>query len=42
MKSGTTKEINFRINYGNTDDAVKKTSISVSGCPQLDYSFEPS
>lgn len=43
MKSGTTKEINLRAsNYGNTDDAVKETSISVSRCPQLDYSFEPS
>ena len=43
MKSGTTKKINLRAsNYGNTDDAVTKTSISVSRCPQLDYSFEPS
>ena len=43
MKSGTTKKINLRAsNYGNTDDAVTKTSISVSRCPQLDYSFEQS
>ena len=43
MKSGTTKKVNLRAyNYGNTDDAVTKTSISVSRCPQLDYSFEPS
>ena len=43
MKSGTTKTINLTaFNYGNTDDAVTKTSISVSRCPQLDYSFEPS
>ena len=43
MKSGTTKKINLRAsNYGNTDDAVTKTSISVSRCPQLAYSFEQS
>ena len=42
MKSGTTKTINLQVfNYGNTDDAVTKTSIAVSRCPQLDYSFEP-
>ncbi len=42
MKSGTTKTINLHVfNFGNTDDAVTKTSISVSRCPQLDYSFEP-
>ena len=42
MKSGTTKTINLHVfNFGNTDDAVTKTSISVSKCPQLDYSFEP-
>ena len=42
MKSGTTKTINLHIfNFGNTDDAVTKTSIAVSRCPQLDYSFEP-
>ena len=43
MKSGTTKTINLHVfNFGNTDDAVTKTSITVSRCPQLDYSFEPS
>lgn len=43
MKSGTTKTINLHVfNFGNTDDAVTKTSIAVSRCPQLDYSFEPS
>ena len=43
MKSGTTKKIKLSAsNYGNTDDAVTKTSISVSRCPQLDYSFEQS
>ena len=42
MKSGTTKTINLQVsNFGNTDDAVTKTSIAVSRCPQLDYSFEP-
>ena len=42
MKSGTTKTINLHVfNFGNTDDAVTKTSIAVSRCPQLDYSFEP-
>jgi len=42
MKSGTTKTINLHVfNYGNTDDAVTKTSIAVSKCPQLDYSFSP-
>ena len=42
MKSGTTKTINLHVfNYGNTDDAVTKTSIAVSRCPQLDYSFTP-
>ena len=41
MKSGTTKTINLHVfNFGNTDDAVTKTSIAVSRCPQLDYSFE--
>ena len=43
MKSGTTKTINLHVfNFGNTDDAVTKTSITVSRCPQLEYSFEPS
>lgn len=42
MKSGTKKTINLHVfNFGNTDDAVTKTSIAVSRCPQLDYSFEP-
>ena len=41
MKSGTSETMNVRVfNFGNTQDAVKKTSISVSKCPQLDYSFE--
>ena len=41
MKSGTSEAMNLRVfNFGNTQDAVTKTSISVSKCPQLDYSFE--
>jgi len=42
MKSGTSKEINLQVfNLGNSADAVTKHSISVSRCPQLDFSFEP-
>jgi len=42
IKAGTSKSINVQVfNFGNTDDAITKYSVSSSRCPLLDDSFEP-
>ena len=41
VKAGTTESINLQVfNYGNSDDAITKYSVSVSKCPQLKHNFE--
>mgnify|MGYP001391166521 CR=1 FL=1 len=41
VKAGTSESINLQVfNYGNSDDAITKYSVSVSKCPQLKYNFE--
>ena len=41
VKAGTSESMNVQVfNYGNSDDAVTKYSVSVSKCPQLDYEVD--